>query len=116
MLNWLRIRAPKAETFAAVCTGSMLLGVAGLLDGRHATTHWRPLDWMRDTFPSVSVDYDKHFVQDGHVFTSAGISAGIDMSLKVVARYFGVAVARATARHMQYPYPESDTRRIQIYG
>ena len=56
----------------------------------------------------------KHFVEDGRVFTSAGISAGIDMSLKVVARHLGEDIARATARHMEYPYPESDARRIQI--
>jgi transcriptional regulator GlxA family with amidase domain len=69
---------------------------------------------MRDSFPDISVAYDKHFVQDGRVFTSAGISAGIDMSLKVVEQYFGGAIARATARHMEYPYPDTDSRRIQI--
>lgn len=114
MLGWLRTRAAEAETVTAVCTGSMLLGFAGLLNGLHATTHWRSLDWMRDSFSSVTVEYDKHFVEDGRVFTSAGISAGIDMSLRVVARYLGEGVARATARHMEYPYPESDARRIQI--
>ncbi len=114
MLDWLRARAAEAETVAAVCTGSMLLGFAGLLDGLHATTHWRSLDWMRESFPSVTVERGKHFVQDGKVFTSAGISAGIDMSLKVVAHYFGEGIARATARHMEYRYPDSDARRIQI--
>jgi transcriptional regulator GlxA family with amidase domain len=62
----------------------------------------------------VRVRYDKHFVRDGRVFTSAGISAGIDMSLKVVEQYFGDTVARATARHMEYPYPDADGRRIQL--
>jgi len=112
MLDWLRARAAEVETLTAVCTGSMLLGFAGLLDGLHATTHWRSLDWMRDSFPAVRVEYDKHFVRDGRVFTSAGISAGIDMSLKVVAHYMGKEIAKATARHMEYPYPESDARRI----
>ena len=114
LLEWLRDRAAKAETLTAVCTGSMLLGSAGLLDGMDATTHWRFLDSMRDSFPTVKVKYDKHFVQDGRVFTSAGISAGIDMSLKVVTQYFGEGIARATARHMEYPFPESDARRIQM--
>lgn len=114
MLEWLRLRAAQAETLAAVCTGSMLLGFAGLLDGLHATTHWRSLDWMRESFPSVTVEYDKHFVRDGRVFTSAGISAGIDMSLRLVAHHRGEAVARATARHMEYPYPDSDSRRIPL--
>jgi transcriptional regulator GlxA family with amidase domain len=55
-----------------------------------------------------------HFVEEGALFTSAGISAGIDMSLKVVARYCGEAIARATARHMEYPFPETDERRITL--
>lgn len=114
MLNWIRNRALEVETLTSVCTGSMLLGFAGLLNGLHATTHWRSLDWMRDSFPLTTVEYDKHFVQDGHVFTSAGISAGIDMSLKVVAHYFGDAIAQATAKHMEYPYPENDSRRIEF--
>jgi len=114
MLDWLRSRASEVETLTSVCTGSMLLGFAGLLDGLHATTHWRSLDWMRESFPSVTVEYDKHFVEDGSVFTSAGISAGIDMALRVVARYCGETIARTTARHMEYPYPEDNARRIQL--
>ena len=112
--QWLRDRASRAEMLTGVCTGSLLLGSAGLLDGRNATTHWRFLDAMRDSFPAVAVKYDKHFVKDGRLYTSAGISAGIDMSLKVVEHYFGEAVARATARHMEYPYPDVDARRITL--
>ena len=114
MLNWLRNRASEVETLTSVCTGSMLLGFAGLLEGCHATTHWRSLDWMRESFPRVTVEYDKHVVEDGRIFTSAGISAGIDMALKVVARYCGEAIARATARHMEYPYPDSNACRIKL--
>lgn len=112
MLDWLRTRASEVEVLSSVCTGSMLLGFAGLLNGHHATTHWRSLDWMRESFPSVSVEYDKHVVEDGALFTSAGISAGIDMALKVVARYCGKSIARATARHMEYPFPDNNARRI----
>ncbi len=114
MLDWLRARAAEVETLTSVCTGSMLLGFAGLLNGLHATTHWRSLDWMRDSFPTVTVEPGKHVVEDGRILTSAGISAGIDMALKVVARYFGEDVARATARHMEYPYPDSNARRIRM--
>ncbi|MGO9613736.1 MAG: DJ-1/PfpI family protein [Dissulfurispiraceae bacterium] len=114
MLNWLRNRASEVETLTSVCTGSMLLGFAGLLEGCHATTHWRSLDWMRESFPSVTVEYDKHVVEDGRIFTSAGISAGIDMALKVVTRYCGETIARATAKHMEYTYPDSDARRIDF--
>lgn len=113
MLDWLRRRAVEVETLTSVCTGSMLLGFAGLLDGRHATTHWRSLDWMRESFPGVIVEYDQHVVEDGSVLTSAGISAGIDMALKVVARYCGEGIARATAKQMEYPYPDTNARRIQ---
>ena len=111
ILEWLRSRAAEVETLTSVCTGSMLLGFAGLIDGLHATTHWRSLDWMRDSFPAVFVEYEQHVVEDGRVFTSAGISAGIDMALKVVARYYGKDIARATAVHMEYPFPVSNERR-----
>lgn len=112
MLGFLRARAPEVRTLASVCTGSMLLGHAGLLDGKRATTHWKSLGWMQASFPSVMVDESRHFVRDGSTFTSAGISAGIDMALRIVADHHGETLARATAQYMEYPYPESDTRRI----
>jgi transcriptional regulator GlxA family with amidase domain len=112
LLEWLRRRAPEVETLTSVCTGALLLAAAGLLDGRRATTHWRSLDWLRESFPAVTVDYDQHVVEDGAIFTSAGIAAGIDLALKVVARYHGETVARATAKHMEYPYPDTNARRI----
>jgi transcriptional regulator GlxA family with amidase domain len=90
----------------------MLLGEAGLLDGRHATTHWRSLQRMRYAFPAVTVEEKLHVVEDGNVLTSAGISAGIDMALRVVARYHGDAVARNTARNMEYRYPDDNSRRV----
>jgi len=112
MLDFLRARAAAAELVTSVCTGAMLLGFAGLLEGRAATTHWRSLDWMADSFPATTVVRDRHVVVDGNLFTSAGISAGIDMALKVVARLCGQPVARATARHMDYPYPDDNSRRV----
>lgn len=112
MIDWLRQQAAEVETLTSVCTGAMLLGAAGLLDGHRATTHWRSLNWLRESFPAVTVVSDQHVVADGAIITSAGISAGIDMALTVVARYCGEAVARATAKHMEYPYPESNARRI----
>ena len=114
MLEWLRSRAAEVEMLTSVCTGSMLLGFAGLIDGLHATTHWRSLDWMRDSFPRVMVEYEQHVVEDGRVFTSAGISAGIDMALKVVVRYYGREIAQATAAPMEYPFPDSNERRISL--
>jgi len=114
MLSWLRERAEEVELMTSVCTGSMLLGFAGLLEGRRATTHWRSLEWMAHSFPKTKVIQDRHVVVDGSLITSAGISAGIDMALAVVKRYCGDAVARATARQMEYPFPETNERRITI--
>ncbi|MBN2439278.1 MAG: DJ-1/PfpI family protein [Deltaproteobacteria bacterium] len=114
LLGWIADRSRQVQLLASVCTGALLLGKAGLLDGRRATTHWRSLDWMQELFPKTHVERGLHFVEDGALFTSAGISAGIDMALKVVARFFGDAVAQATARHMEYPFPESDARRIAL--
>jgi transcriptional regulator GlxA family with amidase domain len=112
LIDWIEQRGNQVETLTSVCTGSMLLGRAGLLDGLRATTHWRALDWMRDSFPEVTVESNLHVVEEGRVLTSAGISAGIDMSLRVVAHYCGDAVARTTARQMEYPFPDDNRRRV----
>jgi transcriptional regulator GlxA family with amidase domain len=114
LLKWISDRSRQVETLTSVCTGALLLGKAGLLDGKLATTHWRSLDWMQELFPKVIVEKGQHVVEDGDLLTSAGISAGIDMSLAVVARYCGEAIARATARHMEYPFPETNERRITL--
>ncbi|WP_405237922.1 DJ-1/PfpI family protein [Lentisalinibacter orientalis] len=114
LLDWLRERSREVERLCSVCTGSLLLGAAGLLEGRRATTHWRSLDWMAELLPAVEVVRDRHFVRDGSVWTAAGISAGIDLSLRIVAAIHGEETARATARYMEYPWPESDARRIAV--
>jgi transcriptional regulator GlxA family with amidase domain len=112
MLDWIAERGAAVPTLTSVCTGALLLGRTGLLDGRRATTHWRSLDLLREVAPGATVEDALHVVEDGRVVTSAGISAGIDMSLRVVARLYGEPIARQTARHMEYPYPEDDRRRI----
>lgn len=112
LLEWISARAGEVGTLASVCTGSMLLGEANLLKGLRATTHWQSLDRMRDAFPNVTVVRDEHFVEAGDVMTSAGISAGIELALRLVAKYHGEEVARNTARYMEYPYPEGNARRI----
>ena len=112
LVAWIDERSRRVETLASVCTGSLLLARAGLLGGRRATTHRRVLDEMRTSFPAVAVVDDEHVVEDGDVLTSAGISAGIDLALRLVARHHGEVVARTTARHMEYPYPEDNRRRV----
>jgi len=111
MLSFVVSRAAEVQTLASVCTGALILGNAGLLDGLRATTHWRSLGLMQELFPRVTVDSDSRVVEQGKLVTSAGVSAGIDMALHVVGRYCGEAVARSTARHMEYPFPESNARR-----
>ncbi len=114
VLNWLKVQASQAQIVASVCTGALVLGQAGLLDGHDVTTHWLSLDVLRDSFPDARVAYDRHFVRDGPLFTSAGISAGIDMTLKLVEHLFGEEVARSAAKYMEYPYPGNDRRRIEV--
>lgn len=108
--HFLKAQSKKVKTMASVCTGAFFLGKAGLLTDRRATTHILSLNRMRETFPDVEVIEDKRYVEDGNIITSAGISAGIDMSLYIVAKYLGEEVARFTAKEMEYPYPESDSR------
>ena len=111
-LDQLRAAAPQPRRLASVCTGSLLLAEAGQLDGLRATTHWKSLDWMARDWPAVRVQRERRWVIDGRIATSAGISAGIDLALKLVESDFGEALARATAAHMEYPFPEHDRRRL----
>lgn len=112
-VEWVKRQAGGAGTVMSVCTGSLVLGAAGLLTGKRATTHWMALPLMREKFPDVTVVDHLHWVEDG-VLTSAGIAAGIDLALRVVAKLCGEPIARATARYMEYPYPEDATRRIAV--
>ena len=84
LINWLGSFNPRSTRLASVCTGSLLLASAGHLDGKSATTHWTVLDMMEETFPKVKVDRNRHVIIDEEVFTSAGISAGIDLALQMV--------------------------------
>lgn len=108
LIRWVESAARQAELVLSVCTGALLLGRAGLLDGLEVTTHHEALDLLRDTVPASHVLEDRRFVDNGKVVTSAGIAAGIDMSLHVVRRLLGEEVAAATAKHMEYPLPAPD--------
>jgi transcriptional regulator GlxA family with amidase domain len=112
LIRWISDRARETETVASVCTGAMLLGRPGLLDKRRATTHWGSLNWMRESFPNVIGEDKFHVIEEGNIITSAGISAGIDMALHVVMKYCGEAVARETARYMEYRFPDDNSRRV----
>ncbi len=88
----------RARRTVAVCTGTFALAAAGLLEGRRAATHWRHADALGREFPAVKVDHDALFVQDGDVFTSAGITAGIDVALALVEQDLGLEAAGIVAR------------------
>jgi transcriptional regulator GlxA family with amidase domain len=92
--------AKRARRVTSVCTGAFLLAGAGLLDARHATTHWRCARLLQTRFPSVKVDADRIFVKDGAVWTSAGVTAGIDLALALVEEDHGTELARTIARDL----------------
>jgi transcriptional regulator GlxA family with amidase domain len=104
LLDWVRASAKTATIVASVCTGSFILAKAGLLNGKSATTHWEDVEDLRAAFPNVTVRDGLRWVDEGSVVSSAGIAAGIDMSLHLVARLSGVELAHATARQMDVPY------------
>lgn len=102
VLDWIRRKAPKAELVASVCTGSLLLAKAGLLAGLPATTHYQCFDLLRELAPAATVREDVRFTDTERVLTAAGISAGIDLSLHLVARLHGTETAQRTAAYMEY--------------
>ncbi|GAB4436015.1 MAG: DJ-1/PfpI family protein [Anaerolineae bacterium] len=104
IIRWIERTAAAAEITASVCTGAFLLARAGLLAGRPATTHWEDIPDLQQMFPDVAVQPDARWVDTGPVVTAAGISAGIDMSLHLVARLHGAALAQKTARQMEFDW------------
>jgi transcriptional regulator GlxA family with amidase domain len=95
---WLRERAPLARRYGSVCTGAFVLGPTGLLDGRHVTTHWEYADDFAKAFPAAILEADHIFVRDGPLFTSAGVTAGIDLTLALIEEDHGRELALSIAR------------------
>jgi transcriptional regulator GlxA family with amidase domain len=104
VLDWIAATDRTTALTTSVCTGAFLLAQRGLLDGKRATTHWASVDWMRKTYPKVTMVDNERFVDEGRTITSAGVSAGIDMALHIVARLHGAETAGWTARRIQYDY------------
>ena len=100
VVEWLRQRAGRTRRAASVCTGAFLLATAGVLDGRRATTHWRFCGELARRFPNVEVENDAIFVHDGNAWTSAGVTAGIDLTLAFVEADLGRKAALAVAREL----------------
>jgi transcriptional regulator GlxA family with amidase domain len=102
--EWIAARSQNTRITASVCTGAFLLAKAGLLENMSATTHWEDLAEMQAMFPSVRVVKDQRWVDQGHIVTSGGISAGIDMSLHLVERLVSRQLATSTARQMDFDW------------
>ena len=102
VLDWIKSVNSTAEIVASVCTGSIVLGRAGLLDGLKATTHHECFALLRECAPLATVVETDRFTDNGRILTAAGISAGIDMSLHLVARLHSPEIAQKTARYMEY--------------
>ncbi|MFI6167972.1 DJ-1/PfpI family protein [Nocardia sp. NPDC051052] len=106
MLTWTRAQRATTPLIASVCTGSLVLASAGLLAGRPATTHWKSLDRLAELDPTIQVDAEQRYVDDGDIITSAGVSAGIDMALHLVRRLASAERAEEVRRLIQYdPMP-----------
>ena len=101
LLRFVRRVAARSEArVASVCSGSLLLGAAGLLDGRRATTHWSRRNQFERELPQVQLDADRIFVRAGSVWTSAGVTAGIDLAVAMIAQDHGQDLARAVAQEL----------------
>jgi transcriptional regulator GlxA family with amidase domain len=100
ILAFVRAAERRGVRIASVCSGAYVLAEAGLLDGRRATTHWRRTPHFLSTYPKVKLESDRIFVRDGEIWSSAGISAGIDLALAMVLDDFGEEVSRQTARQL----------------
>ena len=100
LARWLAREAPKSRRYGSICTGAYLLGLAGLLKGRRVTTHWAWADGLSKAYPDARVDSHPLWIQDDRLYTSAGVTAGIDLSLSLVEEDLGSTVAQTIARHL----------------
>lgn len=107
VIDWIRHTAAHTKMTASVCTGAFLLAKAGLLAGKRVTTHWEDIDDLRAMFPTLIVEANTRWVDEGNIVTSAGISAGIDMSLHLVERLAGRELALRTAHQMEFDWTEN---------
>ncbi|GAB7547571.1 GlxA family transcriptional regulator [Cupriavidus sp. 8B] len=100
LAHWLAAVAAHCDRYGSICTGAFALGHAGLLDGRHVTTHWQHAQQLAEQFPKAHVDFDRIYLRDDRLVTSAGVTAGIDLSLALVAQDHGPRVALAVAKRL----------------
>ncbi|MEC5305215.1 DJ-1/PfpI family protein [Bacillus thuringiensis] len=102
VIKWIRQQMKEVKLMTSVCTGALLLAKAGLLEGLKATTHWASIEKFKNEFQNVEVIENVKFVDEGHIITSAGILAGINMEFHIVKNLLGMHVAEDTAKRMEY--------------
>ncbi|HFJ9463501.1 DJ-1/PfpI family protein [Bacillus cereus] len=102
VIKWIRQQMKEVKLMTSVCTGALLLAKAGLLEGLKATTHWASIEKFKNEFQNVEVIENVKFVDEGHIITSAGILAGINMAFHIVKNLLGMHVAEDTAKRMEY--------------
>ena len=116
VLDWIAQHTAEAEIVLSICTGALLLGRAGLLDGLPATTHHGALKLLQEVAPAAQVQGDRRIIDNGKIVVAAGVSSGIDASFHVIARLLGQAVARETAEYIEYPLLEDQGSGIMDQG
>ncbi|WP_189004794.1 DJ-1/PfpI family protein [Deinococcus roseus] len=110
VIQWIQEQHQHTETTASICTGAFLLAEAGLLDGKPATTHWEDLADLQAAYPQVQVQAEVNFTQEGKVFTSAGVSAGMLLSLHLIGLDHGMDFAVRVAKQIEFPFePQRET-------
>jgi len=112
LAKYLQSAIHRSQRIASICTGALVLAEAGLLDGRRATTHWNAAREMKRRYPRIAMEEDRIFIADGPLWTSAGMSAGLDLALAMVEKDLGVEIARAVARTLVV-YLDAQSDRIQ---
>jgi transcriptional regulator GlxA family with amidase domain len=119
LVDWLKANTGRIRRVGSICAGAFLLAEAGLLNGRRATTHWRNCDKLAKRYPEVKVDKDPIYVKDGNIYTSAGISTGMDLSLALVEEDFGrdvaVNVARVLVLYLKRPGNQSQFSNVLMH-
>ena len=107
VLDWIKQHAQRAKQVASVCTGAFLLAEAGVLTNQHVTTHWEDIPDLRKSYPNLTLVENQRWVDGGRIITSGGISAGIDMSLHLVAKLVDIELAERTARQMEFDWTKN---------
>jgi transcriptional regulator GlxA family with amidase domain len=113
LMAWIAEQEKQVEHLVSVCTGAMVLATLGLLDGLEATTHYGSYDRLQEAAPNAVVRRDVRVADNGHIVTGAGVSAGIDLALHMIARLYGMQEADDVAQYMMYRWAEEDRARAE---